>query len=238
MKYLCILIAVLQFTSHADEFFKAEHGPQPNHLTPIGPRDAYDQRLAKHLFLTSGQFGRFIARPSFGAESCVSIHAESSKAARREHGGRWAVPDEEKKYFITVTRASESLYYSMAENNTKKKTKKVKVTRVDREISLELAIAIQRVWGRLLQHTRYPARASASLDGIAYEFSVWVRGLGYLYGETRSPEGGLPAEITSLGSELATFGSNKEAKEKPLIEKLKAFEAKIPKVQEDAAPSA
>ena len=117
----------------------------------------------------------------------------------------------------------------MAENNDKKKTKKMKVTRVDREISLELAIAIQRVWGRMLQHTRYPAKASATLDGITYEFSVWVRGFGNLYGETRSPEGGLPAEIASLGSELATFGSNKEAKEKPLIEKLKAFEARIPK---------
>jgi len=179
--------------------------------------------------LTSGRFGRFISRPSFGAEICVSIHAEISDEAKNKNGGWWAVPDDKKKYFITVTRASESLWYSMAENNDEKKTKKVKVTRVDREISLEFAVAIQRAWGKMLQHTKYPAKASMGLDGVTYQFSVWVRGLGYINGETWTPDGGLPAKIASLGNDLAGFASTKGAKEHPLIEKLKAFEAKIPK---------
>lgn len=222
-------MALLPLAASAAGFFEAEHGAQPNHLTPIDPPDDYDRRIAEHLFLTSGRFGRFISRPSFGAETCVSVHAEISDEALKKHGGWWAVPDDEKKYFITVTRASESLWYSMAENNDEKKTKKVKVTRVDREISLELAVAIQRAWGRMLQQTKYPAKASMGVDGITYQFSVWVRGLGDLYGETWTPDGGLPAEIASLGNELNGYASTKEAKEQPLIERLKAFEAKIPK---------
>ena len=90
------------------------------------------------------KLGRFIARPSFGAESCVSVHAEISEEAKKKHGGSWAVPDSEKKYFITVTQASESLWYSWPNNNDGKKEKKVKITRIDREIEMDLAIAIQR----------------------------------------------------------------------------------------------
>ena len=230
MKLLCVIIAILPFTSSAAEFFEAESGDQPSHFTPVDyPPDAYDQRIAKHLFLTEGELGRFIARPSFGAESCVSVHAEISEEAKKKHGGSWAVPDSEKKYFITVTQASESLWYSMPNNNDGKKEKKVKITRIDREIEMDLAIAIQRAWGRMLQHTKYPANYSKGLDGITYQFSAWVRGLGDLHGQTWTPSGGLPAEIASLGNELRTFAADEDAKEKPLIEKLKAFEVKIPK---------
>lgn len=230
MKHLCLLlIALLPLPAQADKFFKVDYGDQPKYLTPLDPPDDYDERLAKHLFLTDGQFGRFLARPSFSAESCVSVHAEISEEAKKKHGGWWAVPDDEKKYFITVTRPSESLWYSMADNNDAKKTRVVKVTRVDREISLDLAIAIQRAWGRMLQHTRYPAKASMGLDGVTYQFSVGVRGIGDLYGETWTPRGGLTAEIAELGIDLTTFGIDKNAPEQPLIKKLKAFEAKIPK---------
>jgi hypothetical protein len=230
MRHLCLLLIVLlPLTGHADKFFEVEDGDEPNHLTPLNPPDAYDERLAKHLFLTDGQFGRFLARPSFGAESCVSVHAEIPEEAKKKYHDEFAVPDDEQKYFITVTRASESLWYSMPRNNEEKKAKEVKITRVDREISLELAIAIQRAWGRMLQHTRYPAKASLGFDGITYHFSVWVRGLGDLYGRTWTPQGGLTAEIAALGNELTTFCTDKHAAEKPLIEKLKAFEAKIPK---------
>lgn len=224
-----LLIALLPLTGHADKFFEAEDGDEPNHLTPANPPDAYDEWVAKHLLLTNGRFGRFIARPSFGAESCVSVHAEIPEEAKKKYHDEFTVPDDEQKYFITVTRASESLWYSMPRNNEEKKAKEVKVTRLDREISLELAIAIQRAWGRMLQHTKYPAKASLGFDGITYHFSVWVRGLGDLYGRTWTPQAGLTAEIAALGNELATFCTDKNAAEKPLIKKLKAFEAKIPK---------
>jgi hypothetical protein len=230
MRFFYVLIALLPLESRADEFFEVESGGQPNHLTPLDyPPDDYDLRIAEHLFLTDGEFGRFVAMPSFGIESCVSVHAAISDEAKKKYGGESGVPDDEKKYHVTVTRPSESLWYSRPRGNQKEKAKKVKVTRVDREISLELAVAIQRAWGRMLQHTKYPARDGMGLDGATFQFSVWVRGLGDLHGETWTPDKGLPAEIVSLGAELEEFGADKEMKEKPLIEKLRAFEAKVPK---------
>jgi len=43
-----------------------------------------------------------------GAETCVSVHAKISDEAMKKYGGWWAVPDDQMKYFITVTHASES----------------------------------------------------------------------------------------------------------------------------------
>jgi len=115
----------------------------------------------------------------------------------------------------------------MAENNDGKKVRKVQVARVDREISLELAVAIQRAWGKMLLQTRYPSHASGGVDGVCYEFSVWVRGMGDIYGQTWSPENGLPAEMVSLGESLIGLASDKKVPEQPLIAKLKAFEDRI-----------
>lgn len=230
MKYLYALIAFLPLAASANGFFAVEGGHQPSHLTPVDyPPDEYDRRIAEYLFLTDGQFGRFIVRPSFGAESCVSVHAKISEVAKQKHGGGRAVSDTEKKYFITVTQASESLWYSM-DRKKRKAANEVYVTRIDREISLELTMAIQRVWGQMLQHTRYPAKASQGLDGITYQFSVWVRGLGDLHGQTWSPEEGLLAEFSSLGNALKAFAADQDVQEDPLIARLKAFESKIPKV--------
>ena len=35
MKLLCVIIAILPFTSSAAEFFEAESGDQPSHFTPL-----------------------------------------------------------------------------------------------------------------------------------------------------------------------------------------------------------
>lgn len=228
IKYILSFLMALTLHSNADVFFATEWGEPPDHLTPLDyPPDEYDRLIEKQLFLTHGQLGRFIIRPSFAAESCVSVYSDVSKEAEKKHGGWESVPDNEQTYFITVTKASESLWYAMQ----KKMTKKVKVTKVDREISLDLAAAIQRAWGRMLQHTKYPARASMGADGVTFQFSVWVRGLGHLHGQIWSPKGELTAEMASIGSSVAEFASNKDATEKPLIERLKALEAKIPKAK-------
>lgn len=132
-----------------------------------------------------------------------------------------------KKIISSLWRATDSLYHSMAEHNDAKKVRKVHVTRTDREISLVFAVAIQRAWGKMLLQTRYPSHASDGLDGVRYEFSVWIRGMGDLYGQTWSPETGLPAEMVSLGEALSAFATNPKSTEQNLIARLKAFEAKI-----------
>lgn len=230
MKYLWLVIALLRVTANAEEFFVAEAGEFPNHLTPVDFwQDSYDLRIAKHLFLTDRRFGLFLTKPSFGAESCVSVHDVIGEEVEKRHGGWWEVPDDEKTYFITVTQASESLWYSMAENNQGQKDKKVEVERFDREISLELAIAIQRVWAQMLLLTKYPSKSAVGNDGATYQFSVWVQGLGDLNGQTWSPKEGLLSDFVSLGNRLEKFVREEDSKEDALKEKLRAFEAKIPK---------
>ena len=223
MKHLIVLMVLLIVPASADEFLAAEPGRRPDHLTPVDPQtDAQGRGIENPLFVTDGRFGRFVRQPSFGVPGCVSVRSEISKEAEKKHGGSWAVPDDEQKYFITVTRVSGS------SRNTDE-GKPAKVSRTDREISLALAVAIQRAWGRMLQNTRYSAKSSVGLDGETVQFSVWVQGLGYLYGETWSPDGGLTAEMVSLGSALEEFAVNASAVEGPLIQRLKAFEKKVPK---------
>ena len=216
----------------ANTFYKVESGDQPNHLTPIHyPEDYYDKLINEHLLLTDYSFGLFISRPSFSAESCLCVHAEISEESIKKHGAWYRVPDHEKKYLLTLTRPTENLHAWFMENNKKSEKSKFEVEKIDREISLELAIQIQRSWAKMLQHTKYPAKSSGGLDGTTCYFSVWVKGLGYLYGETRSHENGLPGEMISIGHELEKLTINKEAKEQPLIEHLLCFEAKISNIK-------
>ncbi len=134
--------------SSATDFYEAKEGPQPEHLVPIDyPPDDYDQRIASHLFVTDGRHGRFVIRPAFDAESCLSVHADENSPSKSPN-------KEDIRFIVTLTKPSESLYYSMAENNDQRKTRNVRVSRIDREISREMAIAIQRAWARMLQNTR------------------------------------------------------------------------------------
>jgi len=238
---LTVLVAV-HGLSIAGEFYEVEYNREtkglalPDHLIPVGPhlhawQRNYRRRIEDHLFVTNPDVAQYLVMPSFGPESCVSIRSEIPKDVAETQDHFDYISSEKRKYFITVTRASESLWYSMDENNDEKKTRRVETSRIDREISLELAGAIQWVWGRMLHHTRVPSSALVDgFDGCTYEFSARVVGLRDVSGETWSPEGGLTAEIVALGDKISAFASERGTPEKPLIKELAAFEAKIPDV--------
>ena len=230
MKHLCLLIILISFSAQADDFFKAEYGEQPDHLTPMDyPPDAYDQKIIEHLFLTSGRLGRFISRPSFGVESCVSVYEKFPEAS--EGHENTPIQNGDRTFFITTTQAVESIWHAMRHDNKENHENSITVTRTDREISLSLATAIQRAWGRMLQHTKYPAKVSLGMDGTTYQFSVWAQGFGDLNGETWSPDKGLTAEMVEIGKALADFSGYKMATEEMLITRLKEFESKIPQIK-------
>lgn len=227
----------------AGEFYEVhpdrtiEGVPWPDHLTPVGPdlygwQREYRRRIEDHLFQTDADIAQYVVLPSFGPESCVSIRSEIPKDVQERRGKFAVIPIDQKKYFITVTRASESLWYSMAENNEDRETRAVETSRIDREISLELAGAIHWAWGRMLHNTRYPATAGVDgRDGCTYQFSVWVSGLRNVSGETWSPQGGLPAEMVSVGDRIIEFAFEKDSSEEPLLKLCRDFEAKIPEVE-------
>ena len=143
------------------------------------------------------------------------------------------VPDEEKTYVITVTSASKSIWGLLPENSETNKDTDIGTSRIDRKISLGLAVAIQRVWAKALHLTRYPSGLSNGLDGTTYQFSVWVRGLGNLQGETWSPERGLPRDLVTIGSDLIDFvrkdARSEELTEQALIKRLEKLESKLPR---------
>lgn len=241
--YFLIFIAIMPLATMADEFYAVEPDreakgiPYPDHLTPISSHAPswwrkYRRRIEDHLFQTEADIAQYLVMPSFGPQSCVSVRSEIPKDVEVKFEKYGLVPRDKKKYFIIVTRSSESLWYSMAENNDEHKTRLVGTSRVDREISIELAGAIQWAWGRMLHHTRYPSTdlRSGNKDGCTYEFSAWVEGLGAVSGETWSPRGGLTAELVNLGNAIAAFATEKEATEEPLLKKLRDFESKIPEV--------
>ena len=66
------------------------------------------------------------------------------------------------------------------------------------------------------------------LDGITYEFGVFVRGLGFLRGEIWTPDSGLPAKIAELGGKLQSIASEGKPltskQEKELLKELSEFE--------------
>lgn len=237
-RFLCCLLiwsgALSLSVGEEHDFYGLEYSSElPNHLTPVdySPEGYSTKSIDKLLFLTDTIIciGRFVCRPSFNPDTCVSVHRQIPKSLENRKNdvddpfGGESVPDNEWTYFITYTRASEKRASSTDGN------KPIKVVRTDREISFELAVAIQRVWAKALCLTRHPANAIGMTDGTTYQFTAFVGGLGDISGETWSPRRGLPAELVSIGNALAEFVGKKDAKEKPLIERLKAFEAKIPK---------
>ena len=243
---LASILAAVHVLSSADEFYKVESDhesdglPFPDHLIPVSSHldswhREYRRRIEDHLFKTPPDVAQYLVIPAFDPESCVSIRSEVPKKIRDAADLFIQIPKEHRKYFITVTTASENLWYSMAEHNDEKKTRSVETIRIDREISRELAAAIQRAWGRMLHHTRVPSSALVNgVDGCTYEFAARIGGLREVCGQTWSPQGGLTAELVALGDRIAAFATEQDTPEESLLRALNAFEAKIPDV--DVSP--
>jgi hypothetical protein len=146
--------------------------------------------------------------------------------------------DSEDRYSVTVTAAVESIWGARSKAEKTGKPVCVKIDRARREISRNLAVAIQRVWAKALLLTRYPAVPEkkglvfgSGLDGTTYQFSTRLNGFGAIEGKTWSPTKGLPLELTRMGLDLVSFArqdaSGKKMTEESLIDRLKKLESTI-----------
>ena len=235
-RFLVAAIALVAATRVAlsDDFFEAGSEQHTSHLVPIGSfMDGfladYDELLAKHLFAGKGRCGRMLVCPSFSPEYCLSVD-EYPRRERQPGIAKGVV-----RYMLVVTTAAESIWYERQRAGGGEKPVHVQVSRVEREISRDLAVAIQRVWAKALLLTKYsPATNTGGgvFDGIRYQFSVWASGRGMLAGQTHSPEQGMPRELVNLGLEIVAFAKREAASnattEQQLVEKLRKFEATIP----------
>jgi hypothetical protein len=244
---LCITItfaALINFANFclAEDFFVAPaRSQEPNHLTPTSQDSEY-RRLIKKSLLTYGiNSGAFCSLPAFEGESCFEVTWELNKTAQNSYEQEVKRADSELEkdlvpisddpkdhdYFITVSSASENLSYAENEETKSKTNSKVKITRNTRAISKELAAAIQRTWAKMLLQTKYPKSFSRGNDGVTYLFSVWIKNLGTLEGETWAPRKGLVREIVENGEAITNFASETKGDEQPILKRLKNLESKI-----------
>jgi hypothetical protein len=240
-----VLCAVLLFSrvSARGEFYEVPNGKAPSHLVPPdGGSTEYKREIEQRLFQERAQKNKrkvsplaiMLKLPSFEPEASLILNEEISHADATKSDASHLLPGAKKRYVLTVSRAKSSIWGELQRNSGKRK-KEVQVERIDREISRELAIAIQRVWAKALHLTRYPSHRSSGLDGTKYVFTVWVHGFGFMEGETWSPEKGLPRELVDMGKSLMIFveeDSQTKSTEKSLIEKLRRFEEAIPNPHE------
>lgn len=237
MRSIAFSVAILVLVvgrSFGEEFLELGNELHPNHLVPMRSSmqekrrllGDYDELLVKYLFVTDGGLGRMLVRPSFSPEFCLSVDIMEPTGTSDSK--------EEDRYTITVTVAVNRIWRARREAERTGEPMDVKIERFDREISRDLAVAIQRVWAKALLLTRYPAPTEETwtcFDGTTYQFSV-SRGGGLLEGQTWSPKRSLPLDLTNIGLELVAFArSDEESKkttEAQLIEKLRKLESTIP----------
>jgi hypothetical protein len=91
---------------------------------------------------------------------------------------------------------------------------KGKLKRVDKaEIDIDLAKQVYRVWVNTLLEVRYSRGGVGGLDGTTYHFSSFVRGVGWLHGETWSPKTDAPPKrLTKIGGELMSIARGSKRK--------------------------
>lgn len=212
MKYLFLLLALTALPIQAATFYEAEELVKPTYLSPVRSSSAADGTL----LVTKGKIATLKVFPSFEASWAIAIDETIPEAARSKYPHWQLVPLHERLYSITATVAPDEPKESS------------QTPRWERQISHELAVAIQRAWARMLLLTRYPAGVSRGLDGTLYRFSTFVRGMGVLEGETWSPDEGLPAEMAGLGKSIRDLAVNQSGSEEELIARLQAFEAQLP----------
>ena len=215
MKYLCLLLALCAPPAQATSLYEAEEFVAPNYLTPL----RHGSDAGALLLVTEGELAQFLILSSFEPDRAIAVDEIIPKTVRKKYPHWQLVPLHERQYIITATEAKGPLKEG------------VELSRIERQIGHELAVAIQRTWARMLLLTRYPTGSWRGLDGATYRFSTFVRGMGRLEGEIWSPDTGLPAEMVALGEALMEFTVHGVGTEEALVARLQAFEAQLPKPQ-------
>jgi hypothetical protein len=233
----------------------------PNHLEPIPPYDPLDIHDTSHSYkqaVFTSLIGKgwrpslwMIERPSFSREYAVMLWCtieydpnDTRPLGRREIKRReWVIehvtPKEKIWRFKPVDNSTKVLVNKEMEEVMKRRraqgavelapdirtTKDVERRRIT--IPEDFAKAVQEAWLNTLQLTRYTEDQRTGLDGTTLEF--WCDGL---FGQTWSPETGLPAQLADLGRKLGTLALSDEKSQGPLLAEAGRLARKIAKEAE------
>ena len=181
----------------------------PNYLVPVNPQAREYQKAIEDLL--AGRWGDgtmiYANSPYTGRDFAVSVWNRGSLNEESESANRC---------FITLVEISPG-----------ERGQAIKKRDINVPIDTEFAVAAQRAWANMLLKTRFPTSRYLGADGCQTEFSVWIRGLGGVYGQLWCPSEGLPKELMEIGFALADYcntpESERDEKRKKLILRLNDF---------------
>jgi hypothetical protein len=176
---------------------------EPECLVPVNPHGREREDAMEKLLGDRHNDGTMIYGDSNGAAFVVSVWGRDYANHDYEHPLH---------NFITLVEVSLQGEADSTHATSKK--------RIDVPIDSDFAVTIQRAWATMLLKTRYPTNQYLGLGGSHTEFSVWVGGVGPIYGQIWSPSKGLPKELMDLGFALADYCRSSEAERPRKREKL------------------
>jgi hypothetical protein len=170
---------------------------EPDHLVPVDPYPGdwhvrYSDQICARFKLAPEYDLQMLVRPSFSAEYVVRLYSDKKNPCDSSAA---------EKVFLRYSIADKSIFYSMPENNLKKKRQKITVSTTTIDFPKALSARLHDLWERMLLRTRYPEEPNGGLDGTTYEFAMWC-----VYGETWSPnERKSPLLFIELGESLIGY---------------------------------
>ncbi len=174
----------------------------PKYLVPVDPNDrAYEQAIEKLLDGRQGR-GTMIYTESPYAEGDFVISAWGKDRSDQD-------ADHPLHNFLTLIKVSPG-----------NPGEAILKDEVEIPIDAQLAMSIEKAWTAVIMRTRYPDDTYLGLDGWRTEFSVFVRGLGTLYGQLWSPSKGLPKELMDMGCALSDYVKASATERIPMRKKL------------------
>lgn len=193
----------------------------PDHLVPIEPFDDSGYSEAVFKSLVGGERARLwmIVRPSFQPESAVVLRAGAVYPDGSDPANH-AV--EESGYILEHVEAKAAIwrYKDVSANEMELDihvTKEVK--RNFTGVPADLADVVSKAWAAVLKETRYPKEDQLGLDGVTYQFG-WET---VFFGETWSPQGGVPQLMARLGEKLGELAKAGAKERGALLEECRAL---------------
>ena len=222
LPFRCSIIAILLTLSSAVSKGQEKNDPFTNHpsnllpgadhLIPHTPNYedysvSYQKLLNKNLKLDSRYLALMLVKPSFDGDYSLLLQGD---------GNSFSIKGS-KTFSLTLTKAEESIWYSMPGNNQKKEQKEIKLKTSTVAIDPSMAARLNGLWNRMILRTRYSAAPNIGLDGITIEFATAIG-----QGETWSPRQNSPSLLWGLGETLVQYC---QAPEENREERLKEINA-------------
>jgi hypothetical protein len=182
----------------------------PNHLEPINTYGDYDRVVFNALIgRERGELWE-ICMPSFSPEFALILRSQPETPKDRLSPKHYMTL----KWFLEVATAAQQIWLlkehaGFADNLAQN----IRVARKQIEIEQSLAHELQKCWVSVLSQTRRAREKDYVADGVIYQFYAFP-----YFGQTHSPNTGLPTKLVELASQLGATVRAKPPERKSLLD--------------------